>query len=69
MATWVSLLASHGSEQVDFALPRFESSDETELSMTLRGLGMKQAFSAETADFSGMSAEGAHDPISSQAVI
>ena len=69
MATWVSLLASHGSEQVDLALPRFESSDETELSMTLSGLGMKKAFSAETANFSGMRAEGVRDPISSQAVI
>ena len=61
MATLKEMVDSRQSQQVQLALPKFESAFEAELSPMMQALGMKQAFMAETADFSGMSANGSRD--------
>lgn len=61
MAMLLSLLESRTTTQVELSLPRFESSDEMELSGNLRELGMEDAFDPHAADFSGMSADGNKD--------
>lgn len=59
--TFASLLASRLEEQVELALPKFETRYETELTTAMQALGMKSAFEASSADFSGISAGGAKE--------
>ena len=61
MAKLAALLESRTNTQVELTLPKFESSDEMELSAQLGQLGMPQAFDPNNADFSGMSADGSRD--------
>ena len=49
------------NQQVQLALPKFESVHDAELTPMMQALGMNSAFDAEQADFSGMSARGARD--------
>ncbi len=56
-----TLLGQRQTQQVQLALPRFESSFEAEMTPILQSLGMQQAFDAATADFSKMSASGAKE--------
>ena len=51
LAAWLGALAS---TQVEVHLPRFEVTQGLNLNEVLAGLGMKDAFSAQDADFSGM---------------
>jgi serpin B len=47
-------MAKFRTRKVDVSLPRFKVTQEFELSKTLAAMGMKDAFDANAADFSGM---------------
>jgi serine protease inhibitor len=59
LATWTKALAAR---TVDTGLPRFRMESEFGLGETLKAMGMRRAFSADDADFSGLtdSADPAH---------
>lgn len=61
MAALKKLMDQRQSQQVQLALPKFESTFDVELTPMMRALGMNLAFDAGQADFSGMSASGAKD--------
>lgn len=54
LARWTAALRG---AKVDVRLPRFEFASGFDLTRTLQAMGMQQAFSAEAADFSGMTVE------------
>ncbi len=56
-ATFDKLLKTLHSTEVDVWLPRFKVEQQLELGSTLASLGMPSAFSAGSADFTGMTAE------------
>jgi serpin B len=51
LASWLALAKD---QNVNVALPKFKVSTDLKLSETLKGMGMKDAFDADRADFSGM---------------
>ena len=52
------IFAGMQSAGVELAMPKFSFTDEFNLTDTLQGMGMAEAFEPDTADFTGMSAQG-----------